>query len=1170
MADTIYGVPKNQYFRMSAKERFMVQREYHRERVKKIVRKKKKRDSKKRKDVDVVEEPELLETTEVDETFPSIYDSDVLKTQRDERYPSGVIPVRPYPIPPGELSGVGVGGTGTPEQLEDVGRPRGGVVPIGLPPSQEERLREEESRIGRGRFRAEQAAEERIPIEVVGRFEETYTPGAQDIANSMFNSIMDSRARDVGMVRGVNEKGEQVWYYTDESQLQAYAEYIPIAEETATLRAQTYIAEQWKGYGVEQRVEDIYREEYGKERIAMVETDEGYVLMSPWRYKREQRYEEFKQQKGTDSLISHALRDISMWTRHDPFGMASWGELIFGEGTVKERGERFRETKLRSQFELAEAIKRGGIFGGVVKIVEPGTPLFTFGSVTAMSMGVGAGLGALSTFSTAAAKTAEVTMGGYFIGRTAAEVEQIATKGQQIKWGGMLGLAPVGLQARDTPMTVGERTSQLGLMALSIPFAAWGYRKGVHVGQTFAETFYTADYTTVQNPMVKIRKTYETTVAEHYKGEIVYRETGIRKFFGKGLPWTRKELTGKVLIEGIGAKETTFFFDPTTGKAQLVPAGGAVYSPVGGQYSMKGLFGLTVTHKYPTGGFFTVGTPRRTIFDVGKKTQVSIEPYVKQTDIGAVFFKQPSMSLTVTRAQMAVGVLKPIASKYHPIGGVVDKAVTKGISQTWELPEGKQIIAEPHLEKATVQYFEVGKPIPRYGLRDVDTLLYGFAPGKDPAKVFVRETETGKEPVDIFGRKGPGAISPVIRHELTHQMYPHLGEIEVQLISSAYPLPPKTKIVEMAERYLTTVDVEQLAQLRATIKPKLDRAVKSYWTKGEIPIEIQTGTELWKVTPYRQISVTTTPRARIVTQVFGVGKTLKSIQKPDTNMINYFTQKPQPPQQRPTPSKQITTMEEYTTLQFEPQIKAPSLWGETFKPGIIPILTALSASETELKQLTHQGEVNLIKYNQTPIQDILTERMQLQATEQLPTTEQQQVQLQTQMQVQTQLPTLVQTTMSLPVTTITPPPPPPPLLLLQPPTEIQMLTQPQSYQIQLKKRTYKSGERIRPDTWYNLPGTYSLYDAHAVGMQKVDNTEKASYRLIPSNRKPQKRPRGTPNYLSQAHEFYKNPKGIMVEHITSRIDSPGEINAISRKGWQARRKKSKTNKLMNRMMRIKL
>jgi hypothetical protein len=112
-----------------------------------------------------------------------------------------------------------------------------------------------------------------------------------------------------------------------------------------------------------------------------------------------------------------------------------------------------------------------------------------------------------------------------------------------------------------------------------------------------------------------------------------------------------------------------------------------------------------------------------------------------------------------------------------------------------------------------------------------------------------------------------------------------------------------------------------------------------------------------------------------------------------------------------------------------------------------------------------------------------------------------------------------------------------------------------SYIVQAKERTYSKGKKISAGRYNNIVDTPLSYDdAVSLGMDTVGKNEKASFILIPSEEKPRKLKRKVPDWRTQENKFYQKD-GRWVEKNFARIDSPGELNAITRKGIAARRRK---------------
>ena len=111
------------------------------------------------------------------------------------------------------------------------------------------------------------------------------------------------------------------------------------------------------------------------------------------------------------------------------------------------------------------------------------------------------------------------------------------------------------------------------------------------------------------------------------------------------------------------------------------------------------------------------------------------------------------------------------------------------------------------------------------------------------------------------------------------------------------------------------------------------------------------------------------------------------------------------------------------------------------------------------------------------------------------------------------------------------------------------------YKPQVKKRMYVNGRKVRGTEWIDVtPHSYKHDDALAVASHKADKTAKRSIRVVPTDRKPRKRPSSIDPWTDQMFEFKDTGKGVFIETNMFAIDSPGEIREISQRGWEARRK----------------
>jgi len=116
-----------------------------------------------------------------------------------------------------------------------------------------------------------------------------------------------------------------------------------------------------------------------------------------------------------------------------------------------------------------------------------------------------------------------------------------------------------------------------------------------------------------------------------------------------------------------------------------------------------------------------------------------------------------------------------------------------------------------------------------------------------------------------------------------------------------------------------------------------------------------------------------------------------------------------------------------------------------------------------------------------------------------------------------------------------------------------------SYLVQTKIRTHYGGRKIKKDKWITREKPLSKMDAMAYGAHLTEHSAKASFRLIPSDRKPQRLSSRIPSWLLMGDQYY-NRDNLFVEYSTHRINTPGEINQISRLGWNAPRKKKRRSR----------
>jgi len=116
-----------------------------------------------------------------------------------------------------------------------------------------------------------------------------------------------------------------------------------------------------------------------------------------------------------------------------------------------------------------------------------------------------------------------------------------------------------------------------------------------------------------------------------------------------------------------------------------------------------------------------------------------------------------------------------------------------------------------------------------------------------------------------------------------------------------------------------------------------------------------------------------------------------------------------------------------------------------------------------------------------------------------------------------------------------------------------------SYLVQTKIRTHYGGKKVKKDKWITQKKPLSKMDAMAYGANLTEHSAKASFRLVPSDRKPQRLSSRIPSWLLMGDQYY-NRDNLFVEYSAHRINTPGEINEISRLGWNAPRKKRRRSR----------
>lgn len=121
---------------------------------------------------------------------------------------------------------------------------------------------------------------------------------------------------------------------------------------------------------------------------------------------------------------------------------------------------------------------------------------------------------------------------------------------------------------------------------------------------------------------------------------------------------------------------------------------------------------------------------------------------------------------------------------------------------------------------------------------------------------------------------------------------------------------------------------------------------------------------------------------------------------------------------------------------------------------------------------------------------------------------------------------------------------------------------PTGFIVLVKNRIYEHGKRVRPDSFRKLSSRpLSEADALSVGADYVGKHASATFKLVPVDGKPVALKKKVESFYNVAYQYDEKPDGRMVEKNTYRINSPGEINEISRLGWSAPHSKHKAQRV---------
>lgn len=111
------------------------------------------------------------------------------------------------------------------------------------------------------------------------------------------------------------------------------------------------------------------------------------------------------------------------------------------------------------------------------------------------------------------------------------------------------------------------------------------------------------------------------------------------------------------------------------------------------------------------------------------------------------------------------------------------------------------------------------------------------------------------------------------------------------------------------------------------------------------------------------------------------------------------------------------------------------------------------------------------------------------------------------------------------------------------------------HDVYIKDRQYVAGKKRYKESWFKAnKQPLSKQDALSLGASAVDNSAAATFKIKPaSDKKARPLKIAVTNWGSISNQFYKKGNRY-IEKTTHRINTPGEIQGISAKGWIAQRR----------------
>ena len=111
----------------------------------------------------------------------------------------------------------------------------------------------------------------------------------------------------------------------------------------------------------------------------------------------------------------------------------------------------------------------------------------------------------------------------------------------------------------------------------------------------------------------------------------------------------------------------------------------------------------------------------------------------------------------------------------------------------------------------------------------------------------------------------------------------------------------------------------------------------------------------------------------------------------------------------------------------------------------------------------------------------------------------------------------------------------------------------QAYVVKVRGKQYSHGRKVGDDSFHRASGPLSFDDAMDKAVDIVGGSEKAAFMLEAVKEKPGKGSK-LPSWANEIYKYNQKEKDTWVEMPQFRIDSSGEIRAITMKGIEARRR----------------